>query len=232
MSPSRVQVTAAIVGYNLVQNRLLPSSLYVPANILVSAALVANSRRAGCDWSELGLDPKKATGGVRSGLQAAGVIALATAAATHPAIRRRLLDQRAADQTATDILYHTLVRFPFGTALFEEVTFRGVVEAISRKDGATRREARSAAAVLFGLWHLVPTMDALGGTPVADGFETGWSRAGAVAAGAVASGVASFGFSWLRERSGSLVAPWLAHTAISCAGYSAGIAAWRRSGTG
>lgn len=232
MSRSRAKVTPVIVGYNLVQNRLLPSSLYVPANMLVSAALVATARRAGCDWSELGLDPEKAAGGVRLGLQAAVVIALATAAATHPATRRRLLDARAADQEVSDILYHTLVRFPLGTALFEEVAFRGVVEAVWERGGAMEREARTAAAVMFGLWHLIPTWDALRGNPVADHLQTSWSRAGAVVAGAVASGLTSLGFSWMRKRSGSLVAPWLAHTAISCAGYLAGVAAWRRSATG
>lgn len=232
MPGSHTKVTAVIAGYNLIQNRLLPSSLYVPANIVVSAVLVAMARRAGCSWRELGLDPEKAGGGVRLGLQAALLTALVTKAATRPTPRRHFLDQRAAAQNTNDILYHTLVRFPLGTALFEETAFRGSMESVWREEGSTEARAAVATAVLFGLWHIIPTRDALRGNAVIDHLGSGWSRAAAVVAGAAASGIASLGLSWLRRRSGSLVAPWLAHTAISCAGYLAGVVAWRRAAAG
>lgn len=222
-------VAAIIGGYNLVQNLALPTSLYVPANLVVSAGLLALARRSGCSWDDLGLDPLWAEEGVQLGLVASGVVAAGAAATlSHPSWRRHLLDQRAADQQRDDVLFHTLVRFPLGTALFEEVAFRGVVEGIWRRSGATEREAAFAAAALFGLWHLIPTRDAMAGSPLAGSLRTDTSRAGAVLAGAVVTAAASLGFSWLRKRSGSLLAPWLAHTAVSCGGYLAGVAAWRR----
>lgn len=223
---------AAIIGsYNLVQNHALPTSLYVPANIVVSAGLLALARRHGCTWDDLGLDPLRAKEGVGLGLAVSGVVAAGAAVAlSHPSLRPHLLDQRAADQQRGDVLFHTLVRFPLGTALFEEIAFRGVVEGIWRRSGATEREAAFAAAALFGLWHLIPTWDAIGGSPVAGRLRTDTSRAGAVLAGAAATAAASLGFSWLRKRSGSLLAPWLTHTAVSCGGYLAGVAAWRRHG--
>lgn len=233
MSPRRSTVAAIIGGYNLVQNLALPPSLYVPANIVVSAGLLALARRYECSWDDLGLDPRRAEEGFGLGLAASGVFAAGAASAlSHPALRRHLLDQRAADQQRGDVLFRTLVRFPLGTALFEEVAFRGVVEGIWRRSGATEREAAFAAAVLFGLWHLIPTRDAVAGNQLAGNLRTDTSRAGAVLAGAVATAAASLGFSWLRKRSGSLLAPWLTHTAVSCGGYLAGVAAWRRHGGG
>ncbi len=224
-------MAAIIGGYNLAQNLALPTSLYVPANIVVSAGLLALARRYGCSWDELGLDPRRTGEGLGLGLAASGVVAAGAASAlSHPALRRHLLDQRAADQDQGDVVYHTLVRFPFGTALFEEVAFRGVVEGIWRRSGATEREAAFAAAVLFGLWHLIPTRDVIAGNQFAGNLRTDKARAGAVLAGAAVTAAASLGFSWLRKRSGSLAAPWLAHTAVSCAGYLAGVAAWRRHG--
>lgn len=222
-------MAAIIGGYNLVQNLALPTSLYVPANVVVSAGLIAMARQSGCSWDDLGLDPRRAETGVHLGLAACGAVATGAAGAlSHPPLHRFLLDQRAADQQRGDVLFHTLIRFPFGTALFEEVAFRGVVEGIWRRSGATEREAALAAAALFGLWHLIPTRGAMEGSAFAGTLRSGTSRSGAVLAGAVATAAASLGFSWLRRRSGSLVAPWLAHTAISCGGYLAGVVAWRR----
>lgn len=221
-------MAAIIGGYNLVQNLALPSSLYVPANIVVSAGLLALARRYGCSWDELGLDPRRTGEGLGLGLAASGLVAAGASALSHPSLRRHLLDQRAADQDRGDVVYHTLVRFPFGTALFEEVAFRGVVEGIWRTSGATERESAFAAAVLFGLWHLIPTRDAIAGNQFAGNLRTDKARAGAVLAGAAVTAAASLGFSWLRQRSGSLLAPWLTHTAVSGAGYLAGVAAWRR----
>lgn len=229
VASTRSSLVAIIAGYNVIQNRLLPGSLYVPANIVVSAALVAMARRNGSSWADLGLDPARTSNGLRLGAGFAGAVGLGTLlGASHPAVRSRLLDERAANQQAADVLYNILVRFPLGTALFEEVVFRGVVEAMWSRDGASGREGEVAAAVLFGLWHLVPTKDVLASNPATRELKSRTSKGAAVAAAAAVTGVASLGFSRLREWSGSLVAPWLGHTAISCAGYLAGVFVWRR----
>jgi membrane protease YdiL (CAAX protease family) len=122
-----------------------------------------------------------------------------------------------------------LVRLPLGTALFEEVAFRGVVEGVWRRSGASRREAVTAAAVAFGLWHLIPGTQALNGNPLDARVGTARSRAGVVTVGAFLTGLASLGLSGLRERSGSLAAPWLTHAAINSAMYLSGVSAWRRA---
>ena len=228
--PSRFTAVMAIGAYNLVQNLLLPASAYVPTNLAASCGLVALARRQGCSWDDLGLDLSRPGNGLRLGMAGAGVAtAVALGAAIHPATRRYLLDRRAAGHRNRDVAYRTLVRFPLGTALFEEVAFRGVVYGMWRRSGASRAEAALAVAITFGMWHLLPANQALIGNPLASRLASRRSRAAVVVTGTITTSLASLGFTWMRERSGSLIAPWITHAAINCAGYLAGVAAWRRS---
>lgn len=223
-------MVTAIGGFNLVQNLLIPDRAYVPANLAATAGLVALARHQGCSWDDLGLDPSHVIPGLRLGAWGAALAGAATAAAlAGPASRRYFLDDRAAAQRGGDVLYRSLVRFPLGTALFEEVAFRGVVAATWQRSGSSKLESAVAAAIAFGAWHIVPGKDALAGNPLGSRFNSGVSRSAAVAAGAVATGLASLGFSWMRERSGSLLAPWITHAAINSTMYLAGVAVWRRA---
>ncbi|MGH9198426.1 MAG: CPBP family intramembrane glutamic endopeptidase, partial [Acidimicrobiia bacterium] len=132
-------------------------------------------------------------------------------------------------QGGRDVAYRVLVRLPLGTALFEEVAFRGVVYGMWRRSGASPRKSAAAAAITFGIWHLIPANQALTGNPLGPRFTSCPSRVGVVVAGALLTSLSSFGFSWMMERSGSLLAPWMTHAAINSAGYLAGVAAWRRA---
>ena len=219
----------AIGGYNLAQNFLIPAVAYVPANLAAGLGLIALARGCGCSWDDLGLEPTKAASGWRAGVVGAAMAAIAGAAlAKGPRSRRYLLDQRAAGQRGGEQLYRTLIRYPLGTALFEEVAFRGVIYGIWRRTGATRPRSSLATAVTFGIWHLIPARRALAGNPLSDRLGSGGSKLAVVGAGALLTSLSSLGFSWLRERSESLVAPVMVHAAINGAGYLAGVAAWRR----
>jgi membrane protease YdiL (CAAX protease family) len=155
--------------------------------------------------------------------------AVAAVTLNHQRLAPYLLDDRASGQRSRDVLYRVLVRLPLGTALFEEVAFRGTIEGIWRRSGASKREAAMAAAVAFGLWHLIPGTQALNGNPLNLRLTSAKSRWAVVIVGAVVTAIASLGFSRLRERSGSLVAPWLTHAAINSSMYLTGVAAWRRA---
>lgn len=226
----RLATLLSIGAYNLIQNLLLPVRAYVPANLIASQGMVALARGYGCTWDELGLKPSRVRNGLYLGTAGvAASVAVAVAASANPSTRKYLLDQRAARQRQSDIAYRVLVRLPLGTALFEEVTFRGVVPAMWRRSGASQRESATAAAITFGIWHLIPANQALTGNPLGPRFTNRTSRAGVVVTGALLTAISSFGFSWMRERSGSLIAPWMTHSAINAAGYLAGVLAWRRT---
>jgi uncharacterized protein len=220
-----------LAAYNLIQNFLIPPRYYVAANLGVGAGMVRLARKQGCSWDDLGLSPT----GWRRGLAIGGagaVLAIGAALATSTSsdLRRYLLDERAAKQSRRDVIYRSLVRFPIGTALFEEVMFRGVLYGMWRQAGKSHRAATALTAIAFGVWHLIPARDALLGNPLEDRLTSRGSRLGVIAGGASLTGVSSFGLTWLRTQSGSLLAPWLIHSAVNATGYLAGVQAWRIAG--
>lgn len=221
---SRDAALGLIAAHNLAQNTVLNGRGYVEGNLLVLAGLVSVSRASGLSLSEIGLSPKVD----RSDLRLFGVVATLIAsgslvALAHPRSRELLRDERARDRSSDVIVYKSLVRFPIGTALFEETTFRGVLPALTGRSNAA---GDLLSALVFGLWHVIPTARALPGSRLS-GDMTLADRARAVMAGCAFTTLAGLGFSWLRRRSGSIVLPWLVHSAINTITYLAGVLAWR-----
>jgi membrane protease YdiL (CAAX protease family) len=73
---------------------------------------------------------------------------------------------------------------------------------------------------VFGVWHVLPTLNSLGTNPGASAASGSvLLQAGAVALVVLATAVAGMFFSWLRLRSGSILAPWLMHTGFNAIGY-------------
>ena len=72
-----------------------------------------------------------------------------------------------------------------------------------------------ASSLLFGLWHILPTIDTLDVNPAGDLFD-GIIGVAVAAIGAVGgTAIVGLGFLWLRLRANSTIAPILAHTATN-----------------
>mgnify|MGYP001811858950 CR=1 FL=1 len=217
----------AIAVYNVVQNTAISERAYVPANLAATAGLLALARRSGSTWSELGFDPAGLRPGLRLGAQAGAGAAVAVAAAiASRAARKFLLDDRANGHTSRSAAYRTAIRFPIGTALFEEVAFRGVLEGLWRRSSGPMT-GRVVSAVSFGLWHLLPTYRFFPEMAVGNDGARRSERLLAALGGAVVTGVAGVGFSWLRGRPDSIAAPWLAHASYNSLAYLAARRAWQ-----
>jgi membrane protease YdiL (CAAX protease family) len=80
------------------------------------------------------------------------------------------------------------------------------------------------AALVFGVWHVRPTLGGLAANDLVDGT---WARALAVLAVCVFTAAAGVLLSWLRLRSGSLLAPALLHLATNTLGTIAATAVHR-----
>jgi membrane protease YdiL (CAAX protease family) len=214
-----VSLTAAA---NLAVNRVPPLA-YVPANLGAAGALTWFARRLGASWSDMGMDRHRLGTGVRWGLAAAipiaGAIALGVAI---PATRRFFVDERAEAAGPREVLHQTLVRIPLGTALAEEVLFRGALLGILERR-RSRAVADAWSGVLFGLSHILPTIDRLNGTHAETVGNERHARAGAVLGVVLATMAAGYGLAWLRDRSGSLAAPVIAHAALNDLAF---LAAW------
>ncbi|MFQ5966207.1 MAG: CPBP family intramembrane glutamic endopeptidase [Acidimicrobiia bacterium] len=207
--------------YNFLSNRVFPTASYVPANLAMSGILLGLGRAGGLSWGEMGLARKRLSDGLKWGLGTAAVVAVGvTALALVPAFRSFFEDQRVTDASSAEAAYEVLVRIPLGTAVFEEVAFRGVLLGLLLSLTTTGR-AVAISSSLFGLWHILPTLDALETSPVIETTEAALGVAGALAAAVAATTVAGFGFSWLRLRSGSLLAPMLAHASVNSLGFLA-----------
>ena len=160
----------------------------------------------------LGLRPPPMRSGLRLGIAvasaAAGLVALTTGAPrVRVAMGERELPQRPGRWLGVEI--------PLGTVWSEETAFRGALSALAG-DAFGPTGGRLLQSATFGLTH------------VPDALETGGPVAGTV----LVTGIAGWGFALLAERSGSLLAPMLAHLAINEAGAVAALAVQRSAARG
>jgi membrane protease YdiL (CAAX protease family) len=213
---------AAVATWNAAINRVVPSPAYVPANLAAAGLSLAAARRRRVPAADLGLGRDRAGRGLAVGLAAAApVVATVGLGAAVPATRRWFLDERATTGGAGHALYHTLVRIPLGTAVAEEAIFRGALLGLLLQRHS-RVRASAVSSVLFGLCHVLPTLDtlalnpagsAVGGDPVRTG--------GAVLASVLVTTAAGLGLCWLRFRGDSLVAPTVVHAALNSTAFAA-----------
>ncbi len=210
----------------MVQNTVVTDRSYVASNLAATAGLVALARRSGVSWTELGLGPDRLGDGFRLGMYAGGLAAAGLGAALGlRGTRPLLLDTRAQGHSRREAAIRAAVRFPLGTALFEEVAFRGVLEALwNRRIGP--RAAAVVSATAFGAWHLLPTYRWFPEMGVGSDRPSRGERLAAAVGSAVLTGVSGVGFTWLRRASGSVAAPWLAHLSYNSLAYLAARRAW------
>ena len=206
----------ALAGYNnLVGLRPWHRRWYPVVNGCAAAAVLAAAAGSGLTAADLGLRRDRLRAGFRCGSAAAApVVAAFGLAALTPATRPLLNDQRIAGLDRRQLAYQVLLRIPVGTVAWEEIAFRGVLQAALRRVLA-EPAATVVGSTVFGLWHIRPTAEALAVNRLATDRGARITAVTAVAAGTAGAGAV---LSLLRERSGSLAAPVLLHLAANCAG--------------
>ena len=206
--------SAALTAYNNLAGRQRWHQQWYPlANLGAAGAALAAAAASGLTAADLGLGRGRLGAGLRwaaapSGALAAGWVILAAVPATRPV----LADQRITGLTWPEVAYQVTVRIPAGTVLWEEVAFRGVLQAALRRV-LPRPAALAVTSGVFGLWHVRPTVEALRINQLAGSRR---AAAGSVAATVAGTAAAGLLLSWLRERSGSLAAPVLLHLTANC----------------
>jgi membrane protease YdiL (CAAX protease family) len=205
----------ALAGYNnLLGAQPWHRRWYPAVNALAAAVLLAAASASGLTLADLGLRRDRLRAGFRLGSAAAApVVAGFGLAAVIPGGRRLLDDQRIAGLDRRQLAYQVLLRIPVGTVAWEEVAFRGVLQAALRRVLA-EPAATAVGSAVFGLWHIRPTAEALAINRLA--ADRGARITAVTAVAAVTAGAGAL-LSLLRERSGSLAAPVLLHLAANCA---------------
>lgn len=179
----------------VLRSAVVPRRWHFPYNLAVGAFAVAVGRLGGLTVDDLGCSPTRARDGLRVGGSAFGLISAVLGAA---AVAGLLEDDRA-EVSGGEMALKALVVIPLGTVLVEEVAFRGALHGLLAQV-TTPARGLVIGSLLFGLWHLPPIWH--------DG-------AGSLAVTFAATAVAGAGFTWLRRRSGSIVAPMFAHLATN-----------------
>jgi uncharacterized protein len=148
--------------------------------------------------------------GVRYGVGAfVLVLAVLVVGALIPATNTFLHDSRA-EISGARLAYQLLVTTLVGTAIPEEFAFRGVLLAAGLRLWRPW-PAVLITSVLFGLWHIAPTLHTMNDNPGVRHTPAALVVLGAIAA----TGFAGVVFCWLRLRSHSLIAPVTAHFATN-----------------
>src|SRR6201986_1041424 len=156
------------------------------------------------------------------------VVSVIAVGALLPWTRPMFMNHRYA--TISGALIASMLIIPLQTVIPEELAFRGVLHgALNRAWGF--RGVAFAGSLLFGLWHIATS---LGLTTSNVGFSRlfGGGVVGMLAGvllAVVATAAAGFVFSWLRRRSGSLLAPIALHWSLNGAGALAPALVWHLS---
>lgn len=210
--------TMSVLGWSAFANLVIGDTGYVPRNVLLTLGLVALAWQLGLRTRALGLSTDTARSGLAAGIVSVVLVALVLLSAVALADRidfvRALLGDRRADLAAGSLAFAALVRIPLGTVLFEEVLFRGFGLALLLE------KLRPTPAVLvnsavFGLWHVAPTIV---GLRLNDIDPVSLAGIGGLIGAVLVTFLAGVVFAWLRLRTGSLLAPCLAHWATNALG--------------
>lgn len=200
------------------------------ANILVvpiaAVALLALMRKRGLGWAELGLSPRHWRRGTIYALGAVGIVLTAVAVgALLPVTRPFFLADRYA--TISGALIASMIVIPLQTVIPEELAFRGVLHGtLDRVVGV--RGLFAAGSLLFGLWHIASSLGLTSGNKgLVEIFGGGLlGQVVGIVLAVAATAVAGVVFTWLRRRSGSLLAPIALHWSLNGAGALAAAIVW------
>jgi len=210
-------VAAFLTAFGNAKSLLVPTAAPEQPwpGLALGAALVLLAlawARAGAHLTamELGLERRRAGRAALVG----GIAALALGVAALGALRApALLGAQpigyfpATEMTTEALLLRAFVLMPLDTAIPEELAFRGVLLGWLRRHGDALRAAVASSGA-FALWHIVIVAATV---PMTNTPSDPLLAALTVTGALIAVFCGGLFFSWLRERTGSLAAPIVAH---------------------
>jgi uncharacterized protein len=229
----QIHVDIAVVVLVLVLTNLIAHFTTPWASIatvpVAAVGLVGLVRWRGLGWTELGLGREHWRSGLGYALAAVAVVLSVIALGVLlPMTRPMFMNHHYA--TISGALIASMVVIPLQTVIPEELAFRGVLHGALHRAWGFRGVALLGS-LLFGLWHVATslglTSSNVGFTRLFGGGVVGMLAG--VTLAVLATGAAGFVFSWLRRRSGSLIAPIALHWSLNGIGALAAALVWQLS---
>jgi membrane protease YdiL (CAAX protease family) len=121
-----------------------------------------------------------------------------------PAIR---LDEMAQE----GLVSRLLIRIPLGTAIFEEMLFRGIFLGLLLKE-LRPQGALLSSSLMFGVWHIVPALKVMFRN---FGVSSVLPGTGMFILGILGAVIAGYFFGWVRIRTNNIIGPVIAHLLIN-----------------
>jgi membrane protease YdiL (CAAX protease family) len=210
-----VAIVALTAYANVIANRVLSPWWHIPFNLGILGVAVAIARHSGAGATDLGYRRDRISrglvvGGIVMGVIGAGILI----GVAMPFTRDFFRDDRVIQRSTWVVLFDALIRIPVATAFYEETLFRGVLFGMFARRWAPLWAAL-ATSILFGLWHILPTLDTLLTNPAGENIDSVLEIALALTGSVLGTALAGFGFLWLRLRANSTVAPVMAHIATN-----------------
>ena len=213
-TPALIVTILGLAAFNATRSRL-PSGLHLTVAMVAFVLLVA--AWASVSSAELGLGQKDLGRGLAYGAGAFALVTVVLVVAAFIPAAKGFFDDARADVGVGSMLIEVLIEVPLGTVLLEELAFRGSLLALLRRRLPVW-PAVLASSLLFGCWHIgVAISSASSNAAVPD---SGGGLVLTVLGTVAATTVAGIVFCWLRLRSGSLVAPMLAHIATNSVAFT------------
>ena len=207
-----------ILLYGTVLARLVPKKWHLYLNVFIAAIAIILGFAFNLTLRDMGLG--QILPGIVVAIAASVVITVATLIISAiPFLRHYFLGDDLAHASGKLIAFEAAIRIPIGTALVEEVLFRGVLLGLLLQHQSTITALLISAAI-FGLWHIFPTINTLESNDGVASTIAGRKarKAGSVLGAVFVTFIAGLLFGWLRIIAGSIIAPWLVHWSINASG--------------
>jgi membrane protease YdiL (CAAX protease family) len=215
-----IALIVLILLYGTVLAKLVPRRFHIILNIFIATIAIVLGYGFGLNAYSMGIDVRHIGSGIVVAFIASFIIFISTIViALIPKLRDFFIGDNLARASGKLISFEATIRIPFSTALIEEVLFRGVLLGLLLSHYNTL-VALIYASIVFGLWHVFPTIATLEQNDATSAIVNNKKRratAGVVGAVVVTS-IAGLFFGWLRILANSIIAPWLVHWSINSSG--------------
>jgi uncharacterized protein len=218
-TPALILTVSLLAAYNVARTLWIPESWQLLTNVGVALLIGAIAWWSSVDTTELGLHrDHHPLGAIWGGGALLLVMAVVVGFALVSEVRgssQGALDDPRLQVPFLDMVYEVAFNTPLGTVVLEEFAFRGLLLALFLRHTSMWRSVLWSS-LLFGAWHILPTLTTAASNGAMEKLASTPAGLVLVVIGNVLStAIAGAVFAYLRLRSGSLLAPALAHLATN-----------------